>query len=160
MLFLIGYVGLQIFDSSIKEPFSGQKLKNDIRHALIFLCFGLGLSPVLYKLTDTISTDTIYTTSGIMLFIHLVFHNYGLEKSAVVSKALSLNAGTKYSILVKYFLKNILIIVYLLTFFKFWRLLSHFLASDWLIHSAEQPIRSLQDSKKFTKKGEMVRLST
>ena len=108
MLFLIGYVGLQIFDSSIQEPFSGQKLKNDIRHALIFLCFGLGLSPVLYKLTDTISTDTIYTTSGIMLFIHLVFHNYGLEKSAVVSKALSLNAGTKYSILVKYFYKKYL----------------------------------------------------
>ena len=95
--FFKGYVGLQIFDSSIKEPLSGQKLKNDIRHALIFLCFGLGLSPVLYKLTDTISTDTIYTTSGLMLFIHLVFHNYGLEKSAVVSKALSLNAGNKSS---------------------------------------------------------------
>ena len=90
---LIGYIGLQLFDPSLEEPFSGQKLKNDIRHASIFLCFGLGLSPVLYKLTDTISTDTIYTTAGIMLFIHLVFHNYGLEKSAVVSKALSLNAA-------------------------------------------------------------------
>ena len=136
--FLIGYVGLQIFDSSIKEPFSGQKLKNDIRHALIFLCFGLGLSPVLYKLTDTISTDTIYTTSGIMLFIHLVFHNYGLEKSAVVSKALSLNAGTKYSIFVKYFFKKYLNNRLPSYFFKFWRLLSRFLASDWLINSAEQ----------------------
>ena len=95
-----------------------------------------------------------------MLFIHLVFHNYGLEKSAVVSKALSLNAGTKYSILVKYFYKKYLDNRLPSYFFKFWRLLSRFLASDWLIHSAEQPIRSLQNSKKFTKKGEMVRLST
>lgn len=37
--------------------------------------------------------DTIYTTAGIMLFIHLVFHNYGLERAAVVSNALSLNAS-------------------------------------------------------------------
>ena len=90
---LSGYVGLQIFDSTIKGPFSAQKLKSDFRLTVIFLCYGLGLSPVLYKLTDTISTDTIYTTAGIMLFVHLVFHNYGLEKSAVVSKALSLNAS-------------------------------------------------------------------
>ena len=39
------------------------------------------------------AADTIHTTAGIMLFVHLVFHNYGLERAAVVSNALSLNAA-------------------------------------------------------------------
>merc|ERR1719278_2543500 len=39
------------------------------------------------------AADTIHTTAGIMLFIHLVFHNYGLERATVVSNALSLNAA-------------------------------------------------------------------
>ena len=65
----------------------------DMQHVSIFLTFGLGLSPVLYKLTDTISTDTIHTTSGLMLFVHLIFHNFGLDKAAIVSNALSLNAS-------------------------------------------------------------------
>ena len=39
------------------------------------------------------AADTIYTTAGIMLFIHLVFHDYGLERAAMVSNALSLNAA-------------------------------------------------------------------
>ena len=49
---------------------------SDARHVVIFLAMGLGLAPVLYKLTDTISTDTIHTTSSVMLFLHLLFHDY------------------------------------------------------------------------------------
>jgi len=49
-----------------------RKRRNDLKHVLIFVSFGLGLAPVLYKLTDTISTDTIYTTTSVMLFVHLV----------------------------------------------------------------------------------------
>ena len=53
-------------------------------------------------MTETIATDTIYTTSGAMLFLHLVVHNYeGDEGEGVGSggggdngiSALSLNAG-------------------------------------------------------------------
>lgn len=49
---------------------------SDARYVVIFLAMGLGLAPVLYKLTDTISTDTIHTTSSVMLFLHLLFHDY------------------------------------------------------------------------------------
>ena len=64
----------------------------------LFLFFSFSFSPVLYKLTDTIATDTVHTTAGMMLFVHLLFHNYGLEKAAVVSNALSLNAAIFASI--------------------------------------------------------------
>lgn len=86
---ILGYL-LHIGTSSSPSITS---ILRDMQHVSIFLIFGLGLSPVLYKLTDTISTDTIHTTSGFMLFVHLVFHNYGLDKAAIVSNALSLNAA-------------------------------------------------------------------
>lgn len=72
---------------------SGSSYAKDLQHVSIFLIFSFSFSPVLYKLTDTISTDTIYTTAGVMLFVHLMFHNYGLERAPVVSSALSLNAA-------------------------------------------------------------------
>lgn len=59
---------------------------------LVFVGFGLGLAPVLHRLTESISTDTIHSTAASMLLLHLVFHNYGL-RSSVVSDALSFNAG-------------------------------------------------------------------
>lgn len=66
--------------------------KAGFKQATIFITFGLALSPVLYKLTDTISTDTIYTMTTLVLLIHLIFHDYGL-RSSFVSHPLSLNAG-------------------------------------------------------------------
>jgi len=86
----VGYFWLRFQDTEILSIKSYLK---DLQHVSIFLFYSFSFSPVLYKLTDTISTDTIYTTAGIMLFIHLVFHNYGLERAAVVSNALSLNAS-------------------------------------------------------------------
>ena len=46
----------------------------------------------MFQLTDTISTDTIYTMTTLVLLIHLIFHDYGL-RSSFVSHPLSLNAG-------------------------------------------------------------------
>ena len=49
------------------------------------------------RLTETIATDTIYTTSGAMLFLHLVVHNYEGDEDGGGGdngiSALSLNAG-------------------------------------------------------------------
>lgn len=49
------------------------------------------MSPVLKTLTETISTDTIYAQCTIMAFVHLAFHDYGLD-AAMVSQSISLNA--------------------------------------------------------------------
>ena len=69
-------------------------LVQDLKHVLVFGAFGLGLSPVLHRLTDTVSTDTIYTTSLCMLLLHLLFHNYDpRRRDASSPNALSLNAA-------------------------------------------------------------------
>ncbi len=88
-LSVLGYVSLHYQSSHLSL---GLHLKN-FQHVSIFLFFSFSFSPVLYKLTDTISTDTIHTTAGLMLFIHVVFHNFGLERAPVVSSDLSLNAA-------------------------------------------------------------------
>lgn len=71
--------------------------KQNLKRVLIFVSFGLGLSPLLHRLTETIATDTIYTTSGAMLFLHLVVHNYEGDEDGGGGdngiSALSLNAG-------------------------------------------------------------------
>lgn len=74
-----------------------EKLGNDIRTVLTFIVFGQLFSPVLHTLTDTISTDTIYTTTFLMMVIHLIFFDYGVS-AAVVSKSLSFNAAIFASI--------------------------------------------------------------
>ncbi|KAB0795839.1 hypothetical protein PPYR_09900 [Photinus pyralis] len=63
----------------------------DLQTVLLFLVFGQLFSPILYTLTDTISTDTIYTMSFLMMIVHLIFFDYGLSV-AVVSNSLSLSA--------------------------------------------------------------------
>lgn len=70
---------------------------NDLRTALIFVVFGNLFAPVLHTLTDTISTDTIYTMTFLMMLIHLIFFDYGVS-AAVVSKSLSLNAAVFASV--------------------------------------------------------------
>lgn len=50
------------------------------------------LSPILKTLTETISTDTIYSTTVIMMLIHLIFFDYGVP-ALIVSSSLSLNAA-------------------------------------------------------------------
>lgn len=64
----------------------------DLRTVLIFVVFGYVLSPILKTLTDTISTDTIYAMTTLMMIIHLIFFDYGVS-AAIVSSSLSLNAA-------------------------------------------------------------------
>lgn len=66
---VIGYVIYKIGFGVESES----KLGNDLRTVLIFIVFGHLFSPVLYTLTDTISTDTIYTMSFLMIVVHLIF---------------------------------------------------------------------------------------
>lgn len=88
-----GYVVYKAFYSAqVRE-----NLGNDFRTALIFIVFGNLFSPVLHTLTDTISTDTIYTMTFLMMLIHLIFFDYGVS-AAVVSKSLSLNAAVFASV--------------------------------------------------------------
>lgn len=50
------------------------------------------LSPVLKTLTETISTDTIYSTTVCTMLIHLIFFDYGVP-ALIVSSSLSLNSA-------------------------------------------------------------------
>ena len=71
-----------------------RRVAADLKHVWVFCAFGCALAPVLYKLTDTISTDTIHTASFVALFLHLLAHNYDTVKSGGYrADALSLNAA-------------------------------------------------------------------
>lgn len=63
-----------------------------VRAGVMFVTMGYAVSPVLYRLTDSISTDTIHSMAGCGLCLHLLSHDYGIT-SPVVSPSLSLNAA-------------------------------------------------------------------
>jgi phosphatidylinositol glycan class C protein len=81
-----------LYTKDVKNRFG-----HDLRTVLIFVVFGYLFSPVLHTLTDTISTDTIYTMTFFMMVIHLIFFDYGVS-AAVVSNSLSLSAAIFASI--------------------------------------------------------------
>lgn len=92
VLTTIGYLIYIILDIS--------KLKNvieDSKTVLVVLLFGYVFSPLLHTLTDSISTDTIFSTTFIILFFHLLLHDYGID-GFLVSKTISLNCGIFASI--------------------------------------------------------------
>lgn len=74
-----------------------ETLGDDVRTVLIFLVFGHIFSPVLHTLTDTISTNTIYTMTFFMMLVHLIFFDYGISV-AIVSNSFSLSAAVFASI--------------------------------------------------------------
>jgi phosphatidylinositol glycan class C protein len=59
---------------------------------LLFSAIGFALSPVLCRLTESISTDTIHTMAAAGLLLHLLTRDYGLQ-APIVSSATSLNAA-------------------------------------------------------------------
>ncbi|XP_066143454.1 phosphatidylinositol N-acetylglucosaminyltransferase subunit C isoform X2 [Euwallacea fornicatus] len=67
-------------------------LGHDIRTILTFTAFGQLFSPVLHTLTNTVSTDTIYTMAFFMFFVHFIFYDYGIS-AAIVSRSLSISAA-------------------------------------------------------------------
>lgn len=76
----------------MRNSFSFNAIREDGKTVLSVLVFGYLFSPLLHTLTDSISTDTIYTTTFFVMFIHLVFFDYGIS-AVIVSKAISLNAA-------------------------------------------------------------------
>ncbi|XP_076873364.1 phosphatidylinositol N-acetylglucosaminyltransferase subunit C [Brachyhypopomus gauderio] len=48
----------------------------DLQSAAVFLAFTFGFSPVLKTLTESVSTDTVYATSAVMLLAHVLFFPY------------------------------------------------------------------------------------
>lgn len=66
-------------------------IRDDIKTAISFLVFGYILSPMLHTLTNSISTDTIFTVTFFVFLLHLICFDYGLPAS-IVSNAISLNA--------------------------------------------------------------------
>lgn len=76
------------------------KLRNvieDSKTVIVVLLFGYIFSPLLHTLTDSVSTDTIFSTTFIILFFHLLLHDYGID-GFLVSKTISLNCGIFASI--------------------------------------------------------------
>jgi phosphatidylinositol N-acetylglucosaminyltransferase subunit C len=69
----------------------------DIKTSIVVLLFGYLFSPMLHTLTDSISTDTIFSTTFISLFFHILLHDYGLA-GFLVSKTISLNCSIFASI--------------------------------------------------------------
>lgn len=69
----------------------------DSKTVVTVLLFGYVFSPLLHTLTDSISTDTIFSTTFIILFLHLLLHDYGVD-GFLVSKTISLNCGIFASI--------------------------------------------------------------
>lgn len=59
---------------------------------LAVLVSGYILAPMMHTLTDSISTDTIFTVTFVVLLVHLIFFDYGLP-AFVASNAISLNAA-------------------------------------------------------------------
>ncbi|CAD7004920.1 phosphatidylinositol N-acetylglucosaminyltransferase subunit C [Ceratitis capitata] len=80
-----------------QKLFEVQYLLEDSKTLLAVLVFGYLFAPLLHRLTNAISTDTIFSMTFFVLLLNLIFCDYGLS-AALVSKALSLNAAIFASI--------------------------------------------------------------
>lgn len=78
--------------SIVKLGLNIRTIIDDSKTALGVLVSGFLLNPLMHTLTTSISTDTIFSTTFIMMVMHLIFADYGLE-AFMVSKAISLNAA-------------------------------------------------------------------
>lgn len=87
---LLGYVLFDALDSGTGRNKCGRTRWADLKSSVVFVAFTYGFSPVLKTLTESISTDTIYAMSALMLLGHLIFYDYGAN-AAIVSSTLSLN---------------------------------------------------------------------
>nr|CAB3264860.1 phosphatidylinositol N-acetylglucosaminyltransferase subunit C-like [Phallusia mammillata] len=65
-------------------------ITDGLKTALLLLIYTGLASPILQTLTHTISTDTLYTMTSMMLLGHLIFHDYG-SSGILVSQSVSLN---------------------------------------------------------------------
>lgn len=72
-------------------------IREDFKTVAVVLLFGYMFSPLLQSLTNSISTDTIFSNTFIILFFHLLLHDYGID-GFLVSRTKSLNCGIFASI--------------------------------------------------------------
>ncbi len=63
-----------------------------LKNIILFIAVGYGCTPILKTLTDTISTDSIYAMSIVLMVVHIAFHQYGMD-GVCVSPYVSLNAA-------------------------------------------------------------------
>lgn len=80
-----------------KDILNVSDVVEDSKTVGVFLLFGYIFSPLLHTLTDSISTDTIFSNTFIILFFHLLLHDYGVD-GFLVSSTVSLNCGIIASI--------------------------------------------------------------
>lgn len=73
---LLGYGLYQALTSSTESGCGPRTRLADLQSATIFLSFTFGFSPVLKTLTESVSTDTVYAMSAVMLLAHLVSFPY------------------------------------------------------------------------------------
>ncbi|XP_071381090.1 phosphatidylinositol N-acetylglucosaminyltransferase subunit C [Centroberyx affinis] len=86
---LLGYGLYQALRSQVESGEPRTRLA-DLQSAAIFLSFTFGFSPVLKTLTESVSTDTVYAMSAVMLLAHLVSFPYAQPSPP---GSLSLNAA-------------------------------------------------------------------
>lgn len=85
---LIGYI---VYVWRRHRLFGGESFE-DSKTVFCVLIFGYLMSPMLHTLTNSVSTDTIFTMTFFVLIVHVIFFDYGLP-AFIVSKTISLNAA-------------------------------------------------------------------
>lgn len=73
---LIGYGLYRSLMSPVELGCETRTRLADLQSAAIFLSFTFGFSPVLKTLTESVSTDTVYAMSAVMLLAHLISFPY------------------------------------------------------------------------------------
>ncbi|XP_067085977.1 LOW QUALITY PROTEIN: phosphatidylinositol N-acetylglucosaminyltransferase subunit C [Osmerus mordax] len=87
---LLGYGLYQAMRPGGRSSLRPRTRLADLQSAAIFLSFTFGFSPVLKTLTESVSTDTVYAMSSVMLLAHLVSFPYARPSPP---SSLSLNAA-------------------------------------------------------------------
>ncbi|KAM8889103.1 phosphatidylinositol N-acetylglucosaminyltransferase subunit C [Synchiropus picturatus] len=87
---MLGYGLYQILTPESEAGSEPRTRLADLQSTAIFLSFTFGFSPILKTLTESVSTDTVYAMSAMMLLAHLVSFRYG-QPSPTCS--LSINAA-------------------------------------------------------------------
>ncbi|RUS78893.1 hypothetical protein EGW08_013336 [Elysia chlorotica] len=95
---IIGYLINLMIDRRSGLKFSRQLFWQHARSCFLFQALSMALSPILVSLTETISTDTIYAMTTVMLLANFLFYNYNYSEEGHVPGPLSLNAGVFASV--------------------------------------------------------------
>ncbi|XP_034036312.1 phosphatidylinositol N-acetylglucosaminyltransferase subunit C-like [Thalassophryne amazonica] len=73
---LLGYGLYQVLTSQTESGSEPRTRLADLQSAAVFLSFTFGFSPILKTLTESVSTDTVYAMSAVMLLAHLLSFPY------------------------------------------------------------------------------------